>query len=114
MKKGAEKIGEQIKELVDQLVAIADSKSIDKKALRQPGITTTTKGASGAISLLINEGFFDSPKDLNSIMDKLKEIGRYYPKPSVSMNLLNLTKRRTFNRLPKDKETKGWQYVLRK
>lgn len=111
--KEALNIGEQIKELVDQLVAISDSKPIDKKVLRQTGITTTTKGASGALSLLINEGFFDSPKDLNLIMEKLKEIGRYYPKPTVSMNLLNLTKRRTFNRL-KDNETKGWQYVLRK
>ena len=111
--KEAQKIGEQIKDLVDQLVAIANNKPIDKRALRQPGITTSTKGGSGALSLLINEGFFDSPKDLNSIMEKLKEIGRYYPTPSVSMNLLNLTKRRTFNRL-KDKETKGWQYVLRK
>ena len=113
MKKEAQKIGEQIKELVDRLVAMASSQPIDKKVLKRTGIATTTKGASGALSLLINEGFFDSPKDLNSIMGKLKEIGRYYPTPSVSMNLLNLTKRRTFNRL-KDKETKGWQYVLRK
>ena len=113
MKKEAQEIGEQIKELVDQLVGMASSQPIDKKVLKRTGIATTTKGASGALSLLINEGFFDSPKNFNLIMGKLKEIGRYYPKPTVSMNLLNLTKRRTFNRL-KDKETKGWQYVLRK
>jgi hypothetical protein len=109
----AQKIGKQIKELLDQLVAMAISKPIDKKGLKRTGIATATKGASGALSLLINEGFFDLPKDLNLIMEKMKEIGRYYPKTTVSMNLLNLTKRRTFNRI-KDKKTRKWQYVLRK
>jgi hypothetical protein len=113
MKKEAQKIAEQIKELLEQLVAMASSQPLDKKVSKSFGIATASKGASGALSLLINEGFFDSPKDLNLIMEKLKEIGRYYPKTTVSMNLLNLTKRRTFNRI-KDKETKNWQYVLRK
>lgn len=113
MKEEAKKIGEQIKDLANHLVAMASSQPVDKKKLKRIGISTATKGASGALSLLINEGFFDSPKNLNLIMEKLKEIGRYYPKPTVSMNLLNLTKRRTFNRI-KDKKTRNWQYVLRK
>jgi len=113
MKKEIHKLGEHIKELVDQLVKIAASQATDKKVLNRNSMKTTAKGASGGLSLLINEGFFDSPKDLNSTMERLKEIGRYYPRSTVSMNLLNFTKRRTFNRI-KNKESGTWQYVLRK
>ncbi|MDD5773694.1 MAG: hypothetical protein PHX78_09555 [bacterium] len=112
MKKNVQKIVEQIKELLDQLATIAGGQHVDKKLLVKSG-SATSKGASGALLLLINEGFFDSPKDFSSIMEKLKEIGRYYPKPTVSMNLLNLTKRRTFSRL-KNNDVAGWQYTLRK
>lgn len=109
-----QKIVEQIKALLDQLVAVTgekpSSKSVQKVMVSSP---TTKKGASGALAILINEGFFDSPKNLSMIMDKLKEIGRYYPQTSISMNLLNLTKRREFTRL-EDKDTKNWLYVIKK
>ncbi|MCJ7786632.1 hypothetical protein MUP06_00215 [Patescibacteria group bacterium] len=108
MKKEAQKIADQIKQLVDQLAAMATAKSSVGKPLAK-----AKKGASGSLSMLIEEGFFDSPKDLPTIMSRLEEIGHWYPKPTVSMNLLNLTKRRTFNRL-KDTKNKNWKYVLRK
>ena len=114
MKKEPQKIAEEIKVLVDQLVVMAGKHpKISKLSSKQVNMTSTTKGASGALAMLIEEGFFDKPKDISSIMGKLKEIGRYYSRMNISMNLLNLTKRRTFNRF-KDKETKNWQYVLRK
>lgn len=109
-----QKIVEQIKILLDQLVVMTGEKVVSKSAEKK--ITTTPalkKGASGAIAVLTNEGFFDSPKNISAIMDKLKEIGRYYPQTTVSMNLLNLTKRREFTRL-EDKDTKNWLYVIKK
>lgn len=112
MKKEAQKIADQIKLLVDQLAEMTTAKSSTGK-LSTKTTTKHKKGASGAISMLTEEGFFDSPKDLLAIMGRLEEIGRWYPKPAVSMNLLNLTKRRIFNRL-RDTKTKKWKYVLRK
>jgi len=112
MKRDAQKIADEIKKLVDQLVAMSGDNS-KGKIPQQSKPANVPKGASGAITTLIEEGFFDTPKDLSSIMEKLAEIGRYYPRPTVSMNLLNLTKRRILHRL-KDKETENWKYVLRK
>ena len=109
-----QKIADQIKTLLDELVIMTGekilSKSDTKKIVLNP---IAKKGAAGALAVLTNEGFFDSPKDISTIMDKLKEIGRYYPQTAVSMNLLNYTKRRAFTRL-KDKETKNWLYVIKK
>lgn len=113
MKNDPHKIAEQIKGLLDELVAMTGEKAHVKTGTKRQAAATIPKGASGALKILTDDGFFDTPQDISKIMEKLKEIGRYYPQTSVSMNLLNLTKRREFNRI-KDKETKNWLYVLRK
>ena len=107
------KIAEQIKSLIDDLVAMTGEKVHTKKEIKGRTSGAIPKGASGALKILTDDGFFDAPQDIAKIMEKLKEIGRYYPQTSISMNLLNLTKRREFNRI-KDKATKNWLYVLRK
>jgi len=112
----AHKIGEQIKGLIDQLVVLSSngaSSGESPKGKKFASPIAKQKGASGALAMLTDEGFFDSPRNIAVIMDKLKEVGRHYPQTSVSMNLLNLVKRRSFTRLM-DKETKNWLYVLRK
>ena len=108
----AQKIAEQIKLLLDELIVLAGEKPTIKSNTRREIVNVTRKGAAGALAMLIDEGFFDSPKEISVIMEKLKEIGRHYPQTTVAMNLLNLTKRRTFNRL-KCKGSKNWHYVLR-
>lgn len=112
MKKRAQEIAEQIKKLVDQLAAVATGKSSVGKPLVK-ATTKAKKGASGALSILMEEGFFDTPKSLSEIISKLEEIGHWHKKPAIAMNLLNLTKRRTLNRI-KDNETKKWKYVIRR
>ena len=113
MKNDALKIVEQIKNLVDELATMSGGVTIKKQTTKKIGSSSIPKGATGALTILTEDGFFDAPRDIATIMEKLKEIGRYYPQTSISMNLLNLTKRRIFNRL-KDKESKNWLYVLRK
>lgn len=113
MENKTQKIAEQIKNLVDELVAISGGKPGEKQTVKKKESTSIPKGAMGALTILTEEGFFDSPRDISAIMGKLKEIGRYYPQTAVSMNLLNLNRRRIFNRIP-DKDTKKWLYVLRK
>jgi len=112
VKKDAQKIAEEIKQLVDQLTEMSINEPSAGKVSGQVK-SKHKRGASGALSILIEEGFFNSPKDLSAIMSRLQEIGHWHKKPNVSMNLLNLTKRRTFNRI-KDTKTKKWQYVLRR
>ena len=110
MENKAQKIAEQIRSLLDELVELAGAPHKDKQTKK---VIATPKGAIGALTTLAEEGFFDTPQNIAAVTEKLKEIGRYYPQTTVSMNLLNLTKRRIFNRL-KDKDTKNWLYVLRK
>ncbi len=113
MENNIQKIVDQIKNLVDDLAMMSGGISIKKQKTQKRENISIPKGASGALTLLTEDGFFDTPRDIATIMEKLKEIGRYYPQTSISMNLLNLTKRRIFNRL-KDKDTKNWLYLLRK
>ena len=108
-----QKIAQQIKDLVDQLVILSGEKSETKSSTKTVASVATKKGASGALAMLTDEGFFNEPREISVIMEKLKEVGRYYPQPSVSMNLLNLTRRRIFTRLS-DKETNKYLYVLKK
>jgi hypothetical protein len=113
MKKTPEQIAEQITSLVNELVEMTGGKVSIKVESKNTSFSTIAKGASGALKILEEEGFFDDPKDISNIMEKLKELGRYYSIPSISMNLLNLTKRRIFSRI-KDAETGNWLYVIRK
>ena len=104
----------EIKALVNELETMIGGVSPTYKTnSKQSFSTTTPKGALGAITMLIDEGFFDTPKEISQIMEKLKQIGHYHKRPAISMNLLNLTKRRVLNRF-KNKETKNWEYVVRK
>jgi hypothetical protein len=109
----AEELITQIKKLVDELFALSHKRApLTEHSANQKKISSK-KGAAGAISMLIEEGFFNSPKDLQSVLEKLKEIGRYYAKGLVSMNLLNLTRRRVMNRI-KEGDNKKWKYVIRR
>ena len=106
-------IGE-IKDLLDELGgSFGVDPSRDKITKQKSKSIASQKGALGAINMLIDEKFFDTPKEISKVMEKLKEIGHYHKRTTVAMNLLNLTKRRILNRF-KSKETKNWEYVIRK
>lgn len=107
----------EIKALFDELDAAMREDDISseqkKSGAKKSSSVTVPKGAMGAVNILIGEGFLDTPKDMSSIMEKLEEIGHYHKRGSISMNLLNLTKRRMLNRF-KNKDTKNWEYVIRR
>ena len=115
MSRNPKTILSEIKGLIDELEAtIGGGSSTHKKSSpKQSAPTVMPKGALGAITMLFNEGFFDTPKGIAPIMEKLKQIGHYHKRPAIAMNLLNLTKRRVLNRF-KNKDTKNWEYVIRK
>ena len=104
----------EIKDLLDELSGTFGIKSSHSKIISHMANTTASqKGALGAINMLMDEKFFDVPKGMPAVMERLKEIGHYHKRTAISMNLLNLTKRRILNRF-KNKETKNWEYVIRK
>jgi len=104
----------EIKGLLDELSSSFGVKPTYGQAISKAKASAPfPKGALGAINMLIEEKFFDTPKEISAITEKLKEMGHYHKSTAVAMNLLNLTKRRTLNRF-KNKETKNWEYVVRK
>lgn len=107
MKKDPSVIAEQIISLVGELVELSGNPVTVKKQKKD------TKGAVGALNILIDEGFFENPQFLNAVITKLQEIGRHYPKPTVAMGLLNLTRSRVLVRI-RNAKTKNWEYVVRK
>jgi len=114
MSKDPKKITEQIISLVNELAELAGART--KKF---PVLIRTTKrkvtGATGGLRSLIDEGSFDSPKQLPEIVDKLRQEGRHYSQAAVSMGLLNLVRERILTRFKEKKgKIKIWKYVIRK
>ena len=103
----------EIRNLLDELDGVSSVKSSPHKSVTNSEPAPSQKGALGAINMLMAENFFDSPKEMPAVMERLKEIGHYHKRTAIAMNLLNLTKRRILNRF-KNKETKNWEYVIRK
>ncbi|MDO8686592.1 MAG: hypothetical protein Q7K11_00075 [Candidatus Berkelbacteria bacterium] len=107
------KIIAEIRILLDELDGAPSIKSSPHKSINNSEPAISQKGALGAINMLMAENFFDTPKEMPVVMERLKEIGHYHKRTAIAMNLLNLTKRRILNRF-KNKETKNWEYVIRK
>lgn len=117
MKKDPQKIAEQINLLVSELAALAGVAG-SKPAIHQakkPSLEEgkDTSGATGGIRLLIDAGKLDSPKQLPEIIEFLKQEGRHYSAPAVSMGLLNLVRERVLTRF-RDKGEKSWKYAIRR
>ena len=66
--------------------------------------------ATDAILELNAEGFFDKPKALSDIKEKLAEQGMIYPVTTLSGVVLPLVRRRQLGRVKKDGR---WSYVSR-
>lgn len=116
MKKDAQTIVDQIMDLVSELATLAGAQ-VSKGSTRQKTHVAQEKkdnsGATGGIRLLVSEGKLDSPKQLPEIIEFLRQDGRHYPRPTVSMGLLNLVRERVLTRF-RDKGDKKWKYVIRK
>jgi|SRR5579872_6407547 len=81
--------------------------NVEKKAKKRKKVGGS---ATDHILQLREEGFFNKPKSLVEIKNKLEEIGVFYPITSLSGVVLSLTKKRILGRIPKDAV---WKYVKR-
>lgn len=116
MKKNPKQLAENIITLVLELAELAGGK-IETRPARVPRSPREsrkdTSGATGGLRVLIDEGYFDSPRQLPEIIERLKQEGRHYSSAAISMGLLNLVKERVLIRF-RDKGDKKWKYVIRK
>lgn len=116
MEKDPQKIEEQIIVLLTQLVELAGARVAKNSSFRKNAATLEkkdTSGATGGIRLLVEENKLDSPRQLPEIMEYLRQDGRHYSRPTVSMGLLNLVRERVLTRF-RDKGDKKWKYAVRK
>ncbi len=74
---------------------------------------TTYSGISGGIRLLIDTGFFNTPKKALEVQMELKKEGYFGRKESIDklLRVDFLKKRKTLNRI---KEKGIWKYAIRK
>lgn len=116
MKKNPKELAENIIALVLELAELVGSK-IETRQARTPRSSSNgrkdTSGATGGLRILVSEGYFDEPKQLPIIIERLKQEGRHYSNAAVSMGLLNLVRERVLIRF-RDKGDKKWKYVIRK
>lgn len=116
MKRDPQKIVEQINALLTELASLAGVSVTHRSAKTHKTTKSQNKdmsGATGGIRLLVEEGKMDSPKQLLEIMEFLRQDGRHYSRPTISMGLLNLVRERVLTRF-RDKGDKNWKYVVRK
>ncbi|MDP2947458.1 MAG: hypothetical protein Q8N88_05070 [Nanoarchaeota archaeon] len=71
------------------------------------------KGATGGLRVLVDEDYFNNPKQLPETIERLKQEGRHYSNATISMGLLSLVRERVLTRF-RDKGDKKWKYVIRK
>lgn len=89
------------KRIKDNGVYSKDVKSVKRNSI----------GCIGFVETLISDGYFNSLRTSNNVMNKLEEEGQPYSRPTISMNLLNLVRKKILRRIKKDGQ---WQYIVRK
>ena len=115
MNKNSEQLVEGIIAQLYELAALAGvkPKNTSVRNVQKAKKPKDTSGATGGLRLLADEKYFDSPKQLPEIIERLKQDGRHYSNATVSMGLLNLVRERVLTRF-RDKGDNNWKYVIRK
>ncbi|MGH9427354.1 MAG: hypothetical protein ACRD2L_13755 [Terriglobia bacterium] len=99
---------EEVQEIVKQLSEWSGSGKRLSRRLAKTG--KRLPSSTDAILELKEEGFFDKPKALADVKEKLASQGMIYPLTSLSGVVLGLVRRRQLGRV---KEDGRWSYVAR-
>jgi hypothetical protein len=102
---------EEVQELLGRLhVSERRAKTGKKAAKAERKAGKRLPSMTDGILELKEEGFFNKPKGLADIKDKLASLGMIYPVTSLSGSVLSLVKKRALGRV---KEEGRWCYVTR-
>lgn len=99
---------ELVKQAVDSNVA--EPEKISSANRKFSKMKTANPTMTDSIKELIVNGFFDKPRGLADIKNKLEEYGVFIAITSLSERALFLTKKRDLRRI-KDSKTSRWCYV---
>ena len=105
-----EEQGEKISNIEKMLSDIQKPTSKVTSKPKQQNLPKEKKytGLAGSLIDLTSESFFDTPKELKEIREKLKANAVFYPTTNYPDALLRLVKNKKLRRL---KEDKKWKYV---
>jgi DNA invertase Pin-like site-specific DNA recombinase len=109
----ARQIIKKINGLLSQLEKKMESQDTGRGVYPSKPAGMAKKGPAGLISTLLDDGFFEEPRELQAVLNKMREMGHSYSRQSIAMNLLNMTKGRILSRT-KSKSTGTWQYIINK
>jgi hypothetical protein len=107
---------EEVQEIIEQMSGGAEHSKgggrASAKAAKRPSARAGKRipSATDAILELNEEGFFDKPKGLADIKQKLADQGMIYPVTTLSGVVLPLVRRRQLGRV---KQKGRWTYVSR-
>jgi hypothetical protein len=100
----------EVVRLVKQMGATTPAAKAMKASPRDRRPGKRLPSATDAILELNQEGFFDKPKGLADIKEKLASQGMIYPVTTLSGVVLSLTRKRALGRVREDAR---WCYVTR-
>lgn len=101
---------EEVRELLGRLRTPAERAKVQRKGPSESKRGKHLPSMRDGILELKEEGFFNKPKGLADIKEKLASLGMIYPVTSLSGTVLSLVKRRALGRV---KEKGRWCYVAR-
>jgi len=114
-----EKILKKLEEMDNRLERIEKKFfSVKTEASLKKSKPTSTKkavykGISGGVKMLIDNGFFETPRSMRQVIDELKREGYFYPPQSVDSAIRKdfFGRKKVLSRI---KDGKIWVYVIRK
>lgn len=110
MKRNKEQIIADINVLVQELASHEKETGVyNVKSIRANKNMMT--GCIGVLQSLTDDNFFAELKKIEEVLVKLEEEGEPYSRELVSMNLLNLVRKKTLRRIKRDNK---WHYIVRK
>lgn len=101
---------EEVQELLTRLRPTGKQVKTGKERSASRNSKKTRPSMPDSIVELKLEGFFNKPKGLADIKEKLASLGMIYPVTSISGTVLSLVKRRELGRV---REKGRWCYVAR-
>ncbi len=97
----------------ERIAALEKKLKIDKVIPEPKDQTSDYTGLVGGVRYLIDENFFNTPRKLREIFDKLKANGYHYDKSAVQKTISSYFMKRD-KILTRFKEENVWKYVIKK
>lgn len=100
--------GKTLNKIESVLKSFSKNDNLPKPTKQQKSKGKKYSGLRGTLTEMIQDSFFDTPKELKEIMNEMKARAVFYPRTNYPDSLLRMVKEKQLRRL---KENKKWKYV---